>query len=304
LSDDSLLAKLIDEDYGLELRGRWGRSDTKSSLVYDAQKDLFYYNKDDICGDAFTYLTQMRGWDFSTTKEFLKKNNFTATFVQEIKDGQESIVYPKLLEIWSENLEEGDKTYFYNRMLTDETIHRFRLGFFNNFYTIPIFMDGTLKQFQMRRDSPKLIKNYYSGVGPLLFHSEILQITDKVYLTEGLIGTILLSQMGVPACSMNIGVDGFQPTWVRYFKNIKEVVILNDNDEAGVNGSQRTARILGQHRCRIYTFNDFDAKGYAVDDFLIDGFGIEDLEERIKIFGKFAFEYEEKKKYDSFRKRS
>jgi hypothetical protein len=222
---DSLLAKLIEEDHGLELRGRWGRSDTKSSLVYDGLKDLFYYNKDDICGDAFTYLTQMRGWDFNTAKEYLKQNNFTATFVQEISNGQESVVYPKLLEIWSENLEEGDKSYFYNRMLTDQTIRRFKLGYFNQFYTIPIFMDGTLKQFQMRRDSPKLIKNYYAGVGPLLFHSEILQITDTVYITEGLIGTILLSQFGVPACSMNIGAEGFQAKWAKYFTRIKQVNI-------------------------------------------------------------------------------
>jgi DNA primase len=294
---DSLLAKLIEEDHGLELRGRWGRSDTKSSLVYDAQRDLFFYNKEDIAGDAFTYLTQMRGWDFNTAKEYLKQNNFTATFVQEISNGQEQVIYPKLLEIWSENLEEGDKTYFYNRMLTDETIRRFKLGYFNQFYTIPIFMDGTLKQFQMRRDSPKLIKNYYQGVGPLLFHSEILQITDKIYFTEGLIGTILLSQMGIPACSMNIGVDGFQAKWTKYFVRQKEVILLGDNDEAGINGSLRTAKILGQHRCKIYTFNDFEGKGYAVDDFLIDGFGIEDLEERIRVFGKYAFEFEEKKVY-------
>jgi DNA primase len=254
---------------------------------------LFYYNKDDICGDAFTYLTQMRGWDFSTTKEFLKKNNFTATFVQEIKDGQESIVYPKLLEIWSENLEEGSKDYFYNRLLTDITIRRFQLGFFNEMYTIPIFQDGVLRQFQMRRDSPKIIKNYYSGVGPLLFHSEILRITDTVYITEGLIGAMLLSQYGLPAVSMNIGAEGFQASWSKYFIHVKNVIILYDNDTAGTNGAIHTSKILGLHRCKIYNFWDFDAKGFAVDDFFLDGNSLDYLNELVETKSVYPYELPE-----------
>jgi hypothetical protein len=304
--EDSLLAKLIEEDHGLELRGRWGRSDTKSSLVYDAQRDVFYYNKDNIVGDCYVYLTQMRGWTHDSAKDYLKQNNYTATFIQEIGNGQEQIIYPRLIEAWHENLmelpDEG-RRYFYNRMLTDQTIRRFKLGYFSQFYIIPIFMDGTLKQFQMRRDSPKLIKNYYSGVGPLLFHSEILQITDTVYITEGLIGTILLSQFGVPACSMNIGAEGFQAKWSKYFTRVKEINILFDRDSAGDAGALRIAKILGQHRCKIYNFFDFDAK-FAVDDFFLDGHSMEELEELVKEQGKYAFEFEEKKKFEYQRNRS
>jgi hypothetical protein len=52
---------------------------------------------------------------------------------------------------------------------------------------IPIYQDGLFKQFQMRRDSPKMIRNYYKGVGPLLYNSEILSATNRIFITEGLI---------------------------------------------------------------------------------------------------------------------
>jgi hypothetical protein len=288
----TLLAKCIDEDYGITGNGRWYRSKEKSSLVYDAERDLFFYNKDQINGDIFIYLTKIRGWSFQQAKEYLKCNNFTGTFIHEIKEGSETIVYPKLVEVFHQNLLEGDKTYFYNRLITDETIHRFQLGFYNGYYSIPIFIDGTLKQIQLRRDSPKLITNFYSNVGPLLFNVDVLKFTNKIIITEGIIGSILLMQAGIPSVSMNIGAEGFQPQWIKYFATQKEITILFDRDSAGDKGAIHTAKILGVDRCRIYNMFHTDTKGFAVDDYLLDGYTVAQLFELVETGAKHVYELE------------
>lgn len=297
-----LLETLVEQDFGLELNGqRWARAEEHDSLIVDRERDIFYWNSRDLRGDAYIYLTRVRGLSHDAAKEMLKAFGFSGTFIQEIKDGQETIVYPKLVEVFHENLLEGDRTYFYNRTLTDETIARFQLGFHNGFYMIPITQDGILKNFQCRRDSPKLIKQYYKHVGPLLFNSEILKIVDKVFISEGLIGTMVLSQHGLPSVSMNMGCDSFAPEWIKYFPRIKEIYLLFDRDSAGDFGAKRTAKILGETRCRIYNFWDFD-KGYAVDDFFIDGHNKDDLLELIKKESKYAFEMDDKKSFNNRRR--
>jgi len=198
--------------------------------------------------------------------------------------------------VFHQNLLESDKTYFYNRTINDTSIRRFQLGYYNNFYTVPIFQDGVFKQFQMRRDSPKLIKNYYKDVGPLLFNSDILRITNEIYITEGLMGAIVLMQNGLPAVSMNIGCEGFMPEWIKHFIYQKRIYILFDNDLAGRKGALRTAKILGETRCVLYNFDEFDARGFAVDDYFIDGGTKDGLLQLIEFGGKYAFEVKDDKK--------
>lgn len=289
----SILYDLIKEDYDIKGNGRWYRSVEHSSLVYDASKDKFYFNSTDIHGDAYIYLTQVRKWGHDQAKEFLRVKGFSTVFIQEIKDGKEVITYPPLVDAFHENIWEADRTYFYNRLITDDTIRLFKLGYFNGYYTIPIFVDGVFRQIQMRRDSPKLIRNWYKDVGPLLFNTPILQLVNTVYITEGLIGAILLSQNSIPSVAMNIGSEGFQASWIKYFTRIKKVYILFDNDSAGNKGAIKTAYNLGLDRCTIYNFWDSDTKGYAVDDYFLDGGNWEDLRQKISEFGKSPVELPE-----------
>ena len=44
------------------------------------------------------------------------------------------------------------RTYWYNRLLTDDTIDRFQLGYFNGWNTIPVFESGQLVQIQKRKE--------------------------------------------------------------------------------------------------------------------------------------------------------
>ncbi len=290
--ENTILEKLVSEDFGIEYNGKdWARSVIHNSLVINLAKGIFYWNSQDISGDALVYLTKVRKLNIQDAKEYLKHSGFTGTFISEISAGTEVITYPKLVDIFHESIWENDRHYFYNRGITDDTIRRFRLGYYNNFYTIPFYMDGTFKQIQLRRDSPKLITNYYKGVGPVLFNSDILRLTNKIYFTEGIIGAIILAQLGIPAVSMNIGSEGFMPEWVKYFVRQKEIYLLFDRDSAGDFGAIRTATILGEYRCKIYNFWGAEGKGYAVDDFLLDNANnVDELMDLVENESKYSFE--------------
>ncbi len=296
---ESLLYKLIERDYGITGNGRWFHAIEHDSLVYDAEKDIFFWNSEGIQGDVYIYLTKIKLYPHEVAKEFLKENrNFTGTFIHEIKDGLETVVYPKLVEVFHSNIWSDDREYFHRRTINDDTISRFKLGKHNDFYTIPFYYDGIFKQFQLRKDDPKTIRNYYKGVGPLLFNADIMKITNQVVLVEGPTSCLVLNQNGIPCVSMNTGADGFQSNWVNDFKNQKEVIILFDNDTAGKFGAIHTASILGFGRCYLYNFEDTEIEHYDPNDFFkenkITGNEFMDM---VRSRLKYAFEYPEFKKY-------
>lgn len=296
---ESLLYKLIERDYGMSGNGRWFHSVEHDSLVYDAEKDIFYWNSEGIQGDAYIYLTKVRMLPASVAKDFLRESkSFTGTFIHEIKDGTETVVYPKLIDVFHANIWLDDREYFHSRTITDSTISRFKLGKHNDFYTIPFYYNGVFKQFQLRKDNPKTIRNYYKGVGPLLFNADIMKITSRIVLVEGPTSCLVLNQNGIPCVSMNTGAEGFLYDWMNDFQNQKEIVILFDNDSAGIKGAIRTAKILGEGRCFLYNFQDTEIEHYDPNDFFKENRTATSKEflEFVEPKLKYAFEYKEYKR--------
>lgn len=292
----SLLAKIIEEDFGLEGHGRWYRSLDHSSLVFDSEKDLFYFNKEGIHGDIFIYLTQVRNLSYQEAKEFIRKNNGQAVFIHTIKDTKETVVYPALVEIFHQNLLNGDRSYFYSRTINDITISRYKLGLYNEWYMIPIFQDGLFRQFQMRREIPKKsIRGYYETEMAYLFNSDILKLVDHIYIVESPISALVLLQNNIPAISYTSGSGGFMPQWYSYFLHQKEIYLLYDNDLAGEKGAYHTATILGEHRCKIYTFNRSGVEHYGPDDWFIDGNSKEDFLNLIEQYSIKSYEMERRR---------
>lgn len=296
MQDKSLLMKLVEEDFGLTGNGRWFRSSDHSSLVVDAEKDLFHFNSLDLHGDAYIYLLKVRGMDSADAKQFLKSNNFTGTFIHEMSDGQEVITYPKLVEIFHESLKDHDKDYLYRRTINDSSIDRFSLGWYDNFITIPFYKDGVFKQFQLRKDVPtKIIKGYYRHIGPLLFNQEILKFTNKVVIVEGITSCIVLTQNGIPAISYLGGAEGFLKDWFYYFIQQDPIYLVYDNDPAGRSGALKTAKILGENKCKIFTFEGEEPK-YDANDYFIDKIGDgKDFMKMLDEKSKYSFELENKK---------
>jgi len=294
----NILISLIDEDYGIKNKegSRWPKGIEHDSIVVDRDKGIFYYNSAGIVGDPLVYLTQVRKMSFNSAKEFLKSFNYEGTYVYTFSSGKEDVVvYPKLVDIFFDNGKDK-REYFYNRGLTDDTIDRFRLGWYNSYNTVPFFMDGTFRNFQLRMDTPRRdMRSYYNGVGPLMFNSDILSVVKKVYFTEGPVDAMILMQNGLPAISTNMS-GNVLPKWYSYFVNIEEIYLVMDNDSAGIHEATRVAKMLGTTRCKIYTFADMDKKGYDPVDFFRDGRTVEEFIDLVENNSKYSFELEEKNK--------
>jgi len=274
----SILSKLVKEDFGYRASGNWGRSQDHSSLVVDERKDTFYWNAKDMYGGPAEYLVRVRGLTRAEAREYLKSYSNTPSVNTFIKT---YAPYEKLVDfLWLNG--KSNRDYWYKRCLEDNTIDRFRLGFYEDWYTLPIYYAGNLHNIQTRQELPeKQIKSWYRGKLPALTNSDILKIVSKVYITEGTVDSILLSQYGVPSVSHNGGSDYWSDKWMKEFIRTKEIIYIADNDDAGIVAAKKVARSLGEYRVKIYRFKDKEEK-FDTIDFFRNGGTLEEFNERIK----------------------
>ncbi len=293
--NNSILAKLVEEDFGLEINSKdYARSVTHDSLVVDLKHDVFHWNSQNLHGTPYTYLTQVRKLSHSQAKDLLKHfSNWVDTFIHEIRGNEEIIVYPALVDAFHAELWEDDREYFHSRTITDETISRWKLGKYKNFYTIPVYSDGVLKNIQLRKDDPKVIRFYYKGT-PVIFNGDILKWTNFVYIVEGTTSCIVLNQNGLPTVAPSNGANGFTEEFIRYFIHQKKIVVLFDNDKAGYFGAIRIAKMLGEYRTKIYNFSDFD-EHFDANDFFIGGGTKDEFVEMVNQKSRYVFQIPRRK---------
>jgi len=297
-SQCGLIEKIISQDQELIGSGRWLRGSINSSLVVDTERQLFFFNTKDIRGNVIDWLIKVKGYDYRSAKEYLASfEGFSNPLPKQIIKNDKVIVpFDKLVDTFHENyLQEGSE-YFSKRGITEATAKRFRLGKYYDelqkitWSTIPIFLNGKFYNFQLRTDVPeKKIRHYYKGLGPIPFNFDILSITEKIIICEGPTDCIRLSQEGVPCVSHNGGAITWRTEWFSYFMRQKKIYILFDNDSAGIEGAKKVAESLGTYRSKIYTFEDFEKKGYDVIDYFKDGNKVEDLIKLLEEKSKYSF---------------
>lgn len=285
----TLLERLIEEDYGYTKSRRWGRSEKHSSLVVDSDKQVFFFNAKGIVGSTLDYLIKVRGMSYRSAKEFLlTQPDYVDSYIHHHIDSKEIITYPPLVDSFYE-IGKHKRDYFYERGITDESIERFKLGYYNGWFTVPIYEDLLLRNIQLRRDIPsKRISKYYKGMGASLFNADILKVVKEVYYVEGPIDAIAINQNeGLPVVSSDSG-GGFDTRWFTKFAHITKINLVFDNDSAGEKEAQRVSKLLGTTRCKIYTFKDFKIEAYDPVDYYKDGNS--GLAKLVKEKGRFGFE--------------
>lgn len=269
---NTILENLISKDFTLlgSDNSRWARTAEHDSLIIDREKQVFFWNSRQIVGDALIWLTKVKGLSFAEArKQLAEYKDYGGTFVYTIKSQkteEDIVVYPKLVDIFWEN-GQNNRAYWYDRLLNDETIDRFKLGYNDGWYTIPIYIEDTFRNFQIRQDEPKKkIRPWYRGVGPLLFNSDILPLVKEVIITEGTVDAILLNQLGFPAVSHTMG-SHFHDQWYKYFVNLREIIYIADNDEAGIKAAFKVADVLDKERVKVATFTGYPDKFDTIDFF-------------------------------------
>jgi DNA primase len=263
-----LLKKLVKEDFGLQGRGDWFRGIEHDSLVIDYRKGLFFWNKRNIIGTPLDYLIQVRYYSKEEAEQYINKEiNPFAVSVDLERDSYTP--YNKIVEVLWQN-GKSNRDYWYDRCLTDSTIDRFRLGYHKGWYTIPVYYGNELMNIQKRREKPdKFIYTWYRKP-PCLFNRDMLEFVDRVVLTEGIVGSILLNQNGIPSVSKVGGALTWLDEWTKFFIQKKRVFIVFDNDDAGRNGADKISKILGSLKCKVFTFEG-RKKGYDIVDYFRDG---------------------------------
>lgn len=272
------LEQIISKDQDLVGTGRWLHGAINDSLVVDTKDQIFFWNSRGIVGDAYVWLTKVKGLTHDEAKDYLKQlDNFNTEFIQTIRNREETVVYPKLIDLFYEEGQRNSKEYWEKRGINNETINRYKLGYHDGWYFIPIFQDGLFRNFQMRREVPeKAIRSYYTNVGRLLFNAEIMKITDSVIITEGPTDCLRLVQEGIPCVSHNAGSEAWNDDWFKYFIHQRDITVCYDNDDAGRFGAAKVARNLGIYRTKVFTFDGHE-KGYDIIDWFRDGYNLDDL---------------------------
>jgi len=165
--------------------------------------------------------------------------------------------------------------YFRGRLITDESVVRFGLGFSEkqDMVAIPVHSpDGMVIGFVGRSIEGKEFKNT-PGLpkSKALFNLHRVKNSDKVYIVESSFDAIRLDQVGLPAvATMGANVSGAQIDLLRRFFN--NVIVIADNDEAGNNMRTKVIEKLGS---RISVVN-IDGKYKDIGD--MDDEAIRDIE--------------------------
>ena len=288
-----LLQILIDEDFGYEHEGRvWGRSTEHSSLVVKEDEQLWFWNSRGLKGNVKDYLIKIRGMKPRDAERFVNERS-KITVLGNFSRAESYTPYDKLIDLlWTNG--RHNRKYWYDRQLTDETIDKNRLGFFNDWYTIPLYKNGYFLNFQCRRDEPKKsIKLWYDNVGfkPVLYNAEVLNFVSEIFITEGIVDAILLNQLGIPSISKSSGAYHWDDGWYQNFNNIKLIYYMADNDTAGENAARKIAKSLGTERVKVFRFVG-KPEHYDTGDFFRDGGTKEDFLKMVKEESQFIFETE------------
>lgn len=289
--ENELLQSLINDDFGYRHEGRdWGRSEQHSSLVVNEKEQRWYWNSMGISGGILEYLTLVRKMSKNKAKELIARIGKFSTLPEETLKG-DVLPYENLVDLlW--NVGKNHREYWYKRCLTDSTIDRNLLGYYEGWSLLPLYEKGRFVNFQCRRDEPsKFIKYWYdnSSFKPTLVNEEILSLVDSIYITEGTVDSLLLTQEGLPSVASTGGSGYWDNNWFSLFSNIENIYYIADNDDSGKWASKKVAESLGTSRVKIFKFDGTD-KGYDTVDYYRDGGTTENLKEMLRTNSKYLFE--------------
>lgn len=130
------------------------------------------------------------------------------------------------------------------RGLSLETIRQAHLRYTDGWIQIPVFsLDGEYL-FSKYRVAPwnkdQSIKYRYDrGSMTTLYNQQHLKDHQTIYITEGEFDCLTLHELGLTAVSSTGGCMSFKSAWAPLFEG-KQVVIVFDNDDAGLTGAAYT----------------------------------------------------------------
>lgn len=188
------------------------------------------------------------------------------------------------------------KEYLNARGITDALIDQYKLGW-GQFYgqwwvTIPIKdQNGNYYFFKLRQD-PQAGNDkvtYPRGIKAQIYDWEMLQKPlERVVICEGELDRLLLVSRGITAITSTHGAGTFKDEWLDALKEVKQIYICFDNDDAGKKGADKVMQQLleaEQHEVFVITLPQEVGDGGDITDYFTKHNGSE-----TDLLGKFAKE--------------
>ena len=167
--------------------------------------------------------------------------------------------------------------YLTSRGITEETLKKFKLGYENDWISIPHYVNEKPVSIKYRKISHKEYKRLYGTPSVLFNLDNLTPDLDYVIITEGEFDTIKGSQEGiVNIIGTTTGAESFQDRWLPFLKRFKKIYICFDSDETGQRGAQKVAETLGLNRCFNILLPEKDLNDYLLK------YTVKDFEEIFK----------------------
>ncbi len=140
--------------------------------------------------------------------------------------------------------------YLNGRGIPDEIIDSHIIGWNGWRITIPIYnKQGEVIFFRLAKDpddarpAPKMLSSPGSTV-ELYGWDEVLKRPREIIICEGEFDRLVLLAQGFAAVTSTGGAATFRPEWAEALRQIENVYICFDNDQAGRNGAQVVALMI------------------------------------------------------------
>lgn len=243
-------------------------------------------------GDIYTFVQLEEDTDFNGACKWLKKHGFSGDVEIELVDdtskdkSRVSVRKPedklppipqKVVDGLVENLQFNSAALEFlhtKRGLTDDTIHRFQLGYNNGRITIPLFDDTgcyNIRQYDWEKKGNAKVISWERGRGRTsLFPYPAFWGDGPLFLCEGEMDCLTMHQLGFNAVTNTAGAGTWKSEWNYLFAN-REVNICYDNDRAGQNGAANVANNLDRIASvvRVLTLPISGAEGKDVTDWVV-----------------------------------
>jgi DNA primase len=239
----------------------------------DKEKGTFFcFSCRHVC-DLNDYITKVSGKTYFQAERLIKQMeqemDITDILDKELEEKPEFVPFDELLiKRLHNDLDLRARTYLNLRLINDESIDRFMLGYSRkqDMITVPVSApDGMWVGFVGRSLEGKQFKNTTGHWrSKTLFNLHKTRKYDQVYVVESSFDAIRLSQNGIPAvATLGASVSNIQLGLLeKYFST---VVVIGDNDDAGKLMKERVLTRLGNRAILITLPDRFKDVGDLTD---------------------------------------
>jgi hypothetical protein len=259
-------------------------TDNNPSLTVNVSKGVYYCNSCHSKGNIHTMLRKLDGlsneeaWFQLGDALKITRPDGTKPTRPEIEPGLAQVYHRALMKLTGPIRD----VLRDRRGLTDETLRRFKLGWDGDRITIPIYDEfNTLVNFRRYKwnstnDQWKVLNykdeydNAYGEVRIFGIDKVVDENIDYIVWSEGETDAICCEQFGFNAACATSGAGTWKANWTRLFRNKKRVYIVQDNDEAGRNATEKLCEKL-YRVVEVYIVNwpeGFPQKGDITDFFV------------------------------------